>query len=570
VRSRLPLVLLLACAAAGAAWLVAGPDREEAGPGVPGAAEGGSEPHLEGRGGGRPRPEEVVEVQILGPDGAPLSFARVTVGPRDGRHRFARVEGAPLRLPRALVEDGPIDLVLEQARAADGRALPKMVVRLGSADARRGVRIDAPRDVVVRVVDESGAAVPAASVVVYRDAPGEPGLTARRVTWTRDADDDGLARFEVLPVAPLFVRVESTAWWIPTTEAELGPTETDTVVVVPAGVAIEGRVVDPSGRGVAGAEVVASGWLEGDWWEAGATTMGDGGFRVSPVPARAVPRLVATAPRADTREDLGRAVLDDVRPGARDVLLRLPPGVSVRGIFEDERGLPLADVEATAVLLGDPAEAELEVHAERDGSFHLRRVAPGRYVVRAVQRRKEARRSGPVEIVAPSDDVRVVLRPAPTIAGRVVEERSVHGFGAWWFSGDEREQAAVEPSGAFELRGVGDAEGTLYVGGVKSNRYALLRGVRPGSERLEVTLRDGLEIHGSLEVPEGADVALVHVVLQGEGFELWAEVERDRKFRVLGVPPGAYEVSLSVDDRRGPTVARTSAGDRDLRLRLSR
>jgi hypothetical protein len=516
--------------------------------------------------------ERSASFRVVDDAGHAVAHARVLVTSKTlGRLLFEDLTG-PLDLGQRWL-DAHAEVIVESPRDANGLPLPlrPLVVRLaasGTGDVP--LRLERGREAEVRVMDDRGDPVARAHVHVL---PADPDADARALFWNTPSwaftDAGGTVRFEGLPRVALEVEVEGQASWEDSVRTPL-PVGVEAVVVVrDAGRTIEGTVVGPDGRPVPRVRVTAGGWQEGTWWETGATTDSEGQFRVTGLAPSGTPRLTAT-PDAETAKALHvvSAIRDDVRTGSVDVVIRLAPAAAIRGEVVDESGraVPEFEIEATAVGETPPSDPVDAGPLAGTNRFSLDGLAPGRWRLEAVARGADPGRSRPVEVDAPAEGVRVVLERARVIAGRIVDERA-KGYFAWWFAPSLKAHAPVEPDDTFRIAGVRDEVGTLYVGSERSDRYALLRDVRPSAAPIDVLLVEGLRVEGRVEIAKGADPALVYVVLAGDGFELWAEMESDRSFHVLGVPPGSYEVSLAVDDVRGPTLARTTAGATDVLVR---
>ncbi|MET0555198.1 MAG: carboxypeptidase regulatory-like domain-containing protein [Vicinamibacteria bacterium] len=192
-------------------------------------------------------------------------------------------------------------------------------------------------------------------------------------------------------------------------------------LVVRPGARVVGRLVDANERPVGGK--VAVGDLDG----------------------RPVPRLLAE-PLATEAADDGRFAIDAVPPGEHalgvtapglarqrvDVAVRegerqvdlgdvrMEVGIAIRGRVRSKAGQPIADavVRANVMRMGNDG---VEARSEADGSFVLAGLEQGMYRVTA-----EAVGYGQEDKTAETgvEPVELVLSPAGTITGRVVDERS--------------------------------------------------------------------------------------------------------------------------------------------------
>ena len=226
---------------------------------------------------------------------------------------------------------------------------------------------------------------------------------------------------------------------------------------------IEGRVLDEAGRPVVWARVQPLNRLKywnGPFYEAPVQTSDEtddrGRFRLHSLPAGSYFLAVTPPSRKQSLADtdvylrtyypgtaaLGRAEPIVVRARAETALtVRLVrvPVVQVTGTIVDTDGEPLPNQNVTLsgrpLVADDGAEWHSEVHmplaasaaSEVDGTFALKGVAAGRYVLSAVNDRGR-RQPGdsftlaemPIEVTnTPLHGLSVVLRPAATVRGRL-------------------------------------------------------------------------------------------------------------------------------------------------------
>ncbi len=269
------------------------------------------------------------------------------------------------------------------------------------------------------VVDTADRAVAGAEVILGRDSVsrrGDPAFEGRATT-----DDEG--RFEVAHVAAGRYRLEVVGtgyapFSMPGVEVSRSADDVDHgIVALEPGVTVEGWVVDPEGRPVAGAGIFVE--IHGKERSRG-----------------------AKEPIASSGED-GRFVIADRRAGERlDIVARLdgflaaerssvevPPsdpllltlqllvGWTVSGVVVDSLGQPVAGAEVR--LAGGPRRDP--VWSGSDGAFELSGVADGTYALRAGH--DDFADAIPEEVVVAGRAVEglvLELAPGATILGRLL------------------------------------------------------------------------------------------------------------------------------------------------------
>jgi protocatechuate 3,4-dioxygenase beta subunit len=287
-----------------------------------------------------------------------------------------------------------------------------------------------------------------------------------------------------------------------------------------------------------------------------------------------------------------RRVEVSVRVGAQadagDIALEV--GLAIRGKVKDKAGAPVADARIEAMpssrVLPGRWTAPRDARSEADGSFAVAGLDPGPYRLRVLAPGfAEAER--PAE--AGADKVEIVLSPAGTITGLVVDEkdRPVEAFhavarsaaregrGIHRYSGTE---ATAHPEGRFTLE---DLDEGTYVVEVTASEHpgATVSDVKvtPGTSTDvgRVRLTAGGTVKGIVVDTSGGAIsgARVMVVPHDPGFPsifgLEAESDMGGAFEILGVPLGTVDVTarhpsfaegqvagLEVETGKGPAEAR--------------
>lgn len=447
--------------------------------------------------------------RVVRPDGSPAIGAEVTVfvgaadrqgdgraawTDADGRFGFDDVAASEVELSASL-------------RAEDLYAPTRRSVAEETPVTLRLQPAPLPGFVLVRVLDPDGRPVAHANVIgAFGEVHASEFVTAGRALLDLRAADAGrpAARTGTLEVRdasdergrPLPVGVASVDGVRPGTVVE---------VRLPRERTIEGRVVGPDGRGVAGVRVVAVAATgpEAGWWTAspwmwsivdGVRSDGDGRFRVGRLGDGA--HLVAALP-TEAWAPTGPVPADT---GARDVVLRLRAADVATVTVRDADGRP---VEGATVVAADVDETM------RDD------------VLPELLRRDD---------VGPS--------------------------------------ATTDAAGVARLGGLDAARGYLLGVRPPATRPELVPHVdarwRPGATA--VALAPGLEVAGMVVGAAGTPVAGVDVTcVDALGVARRQTTRGDGAFRFRGLSPGEVEVVARWFDPAAPPATRASRGSRAAR-----
>jgi len=426
------------------------------------------------------------------------------------------------------------------------------------------------------VVDAAGRPVPGAVVQVFFDRTRPDRLDVRRGLLDLQSALDPLAearawrdgRFDVsdLPPGRYVVRISAPGYatafregvWVTNDERA-----TALHVILDRGAGYEGRVLDPEGRGIANARVIAIAFPDRNSTRLDrveTTTSSDGRFRLDGLVAgtRYFVEAWATgyAPAGRFLEPKEIEPLD----------ITLVPSGRVEGVITDATNeAPVPGAEVTLVAGTANTLSPVATLTDADGRYALDHVSPGPILLFAAKAPGypastfDMRSSGGLKVVA--GEITVVnraLEPGRVALGRVTDESGRPVAYATLAFADAANRAEGEETA------LTDVDGLYRVSGLRANRTYEVWITAPGyapptgdeEARLEVT-GDGLEIRrdfvlargatlsGTVKDPQGAPVrgARVQVHAQGERrvrervHDLVAVTAPTGHWRIQGVPP---------------------------------
>lgn len=514
---------------------------------------------IEVRGGeGRPVPRALVRW-----DGRPLAVT----GP-DGRLELAAPEG-----------DSTVTVESREGWRA------QVVVPVG-ASGIVPVRLKPPGKIGGKVV-EADTGRPVAGALVWGGWP-MAGPAVR-------SGEAGAFEVEAPPLPGSWVNATAVGYF--PGERQLAAKGAATLKLEPAATLL-GQVVDPEGRPVAGAWIAADPPQRRDGGSRQSTSRSqeDGGFRLQGLLYGGVYELTAVR-EGFARSKAPATVAPRGKPSSR-VRIVLSEGHTATGRVVDAEGQP---VEGAEVQLLDPKHDREESRATTgpDGRFDLRRLEPGRKMLRAGHPDHAPVFLPRIEIAkeTPVFDLGTVTLPASgTIEGRVTDTRGrplegaeVRAFPAarermpgWIFGGGERSGGVrTRPDGTFRIERL--ERGARFNVTAKHPGYvhADVPGVEaPTEEPIRIEMKAALTLAGQVVNPEGApvpDAAVAQVEdspLGGTSIDTAASTDSDGRFRVTGLSPGSLDLIVTADGysaRRLRAIPIPEAGKpEDLRIILER
>ncbi len=449
-----------------------------------------------------------------------------------------------------------------------------MFVRLASAR----VRVEADHDPEGEVRSAELLVVPGAATeltlvlvpagvrgVVVDAEDGHPIagalLSAEDLPWNvpgATSDDAGAFRFALVPfeaAALVAVAPGYKAARVALGAREDQP-EPNLRVALRRGDPVDGVVLDPDSRPLAGAKVVA---CEGQPSEARVDSGEEGAFHLPPSAAGcdAIALHDQMAPSEPVHVDGG------------PLTLRLGPGGGIEGRAVDDRGRAIDSFSIGVEAFSAPHGMRTDVKPAtfQGGAFRLEHLVPGTYVLTASTAGRPPARSDPIDVRsgALTDGVRILLTSGGVLVGRVVDERNAPLTGVDLrfdlvsaVAGSDA-SAKTDDSGRYRLEGTPRGPFTLKVGR-EGFRTKLLSGlfVEPGrtiTQDVVLTAMDGgagMELGGigANIQPAGGGIAFT-AVFPGDPADRAGLKAGDRLVRIDGEDIAALSAEDAIQRVRG-------------------
>jgi hypothetical protein len=426
---------------------------------------------------------------------APLPEARVTVihvghtrffdvrTDADGRFRIG-----PLPASRYLL-----------AISAEGW-MPGLFTSLDPEERESRLTLYRPQRITGRVLS-GGVPVPGVEVLVE---PLSLGSESRQVK----TDAEGRFLFESLRMDHYRLSVEKAGRFALAYVTEYVPWS-DVVLELGKAFFVEGRVRDEAGRPVPNAHLRSYDSEVGSFLFQGARTGPDGRYRLGPV--KAGPHSFNI--EAERHREVS-GVEHELAEGSGPVDFMLERASPVQGTVVDTNGHPLAHIALSLVRPGRPnprhGNTVDTTRSDAEGRFGLDAFEAGPYLLDV---RDETVLPEQLEVLAPSEGVRVVLRRGGSVVGSFTDHQGIpltQGSVMLWdlgATGGVVRTAQVDQVGRFLLRGVAPGRYMLEAS-------HLIAGVERSAAR-SVEVRDGEQVEASLQLEVGR--TLSGVVVDGAG-----------------------------------------------------
>ena len=405
--------------------------------------------------------------------------------------------------------------------------------------------------------------------------------------WSAKTDANGVAMLRGVGSvwAPLHVAAEGFAPAAQMVSWSGEPAEPKRIsIVLERGASIAGRVLDPEGKPVAEARVVATSASEPfpvvDPRRDGVLTGADGTFQI---PAVSAGTWRLTASHAAHGPATSAPITVDGARAKTNVELKLEAGASIKGKVVDTNGKPVESAEVRVVARG-----HLEWRARRQALTG----ADGTFVVSALPRRAmdvvASHETGASAIVAADLSEKTAAEVTLTLdlqgviegvvvdkAGQPVGDAQVIASPVW--SGNTGDQLAwsvrgiqetvTDQGGAFRLTGMPTGDYKVRAGrpGASEEMLSLATPViaKPGGAKLRLLVAGDGRVIGKVALPEGKAPGRFFIRIGDYGMPFSSE---DGSF-ALPVAAGKHTISISglgFVEKRQPDVAVTEGKDTDL------
>ncbi len=348
---------------------------------------------------------------------------------------------------------------------------------------------------------------------------------------------------------------------------------------------LEGQVVGPDGKGVAGADV----WLS-SVPPRRAKSDEDGSF--------AFDKLVERTYQLSAKQGelIGGPVTYKLTAKSDPVVVRLAEGASVVVTVVDEAQQPVAGAEVRG---GEPAERG-SARTDARGEATIRPVHPG-YVAVTAAAQGYAPGGGFTTIGSPGavGHLKITLRKGFPVSGRVIDEAGapvglakVSVRGGWWTRDDDDDGEAGDGDGApaAPRLAITDRDGKFTIPAVASgtHRLSAVDGVHAPATSEPVTVGDGAvtgvtitmtaggTLSGRVADTAGKPVPYATVQVGGAGRAMWMVAARrvtcddQGAFEIRGIPRGKLSVRAESDQAasRIIEVDLTERGRQEVKLVL--
>ena len=506
------------------------------------------------------------EVRALGADRDGLSFV---LGEAESTGLFTAADGS---------------FALEDL--APGRTLDLVVTHPGYGPASApGVAVPTPSPLRIvlrptarvagRVIDADGKPVAGATVGVFEDARGFSSSRSMGADPKQEiADDEGGFVFADVPPGAFGLSAEAPRHQsaeLRGLEVKPGQELAGVEIVLPAGAAVEGRVLSPEGSPVANARVAVAEASRGGTFSFSSQRAGtdaDGHYRIEGI-APGPHTLQAQA------EGYRRAVRDvEAKGETRGVDFQLDRGLEVSGRVIDTAGNSFA---GAVVFLAGTVHDSRVTDSQEDGSFRIAGLDNGQYSLRASPRGLDSVSADG------SAETAVTLAGAP-VSGIELRISAAEGTVAGRLTGLDLSQLSrvrVWVDSMFHLGSV-DADGNYRVVHLQPGAqtvHAIVPDtplhaegsvtIEPGAAeaRLDLHFGGGHALSGVV-LRNGEPLAEAGLLLGGPGDPQRGSTDHEGGFRFAGLADGSYVLSVITPNGARHSEKVEISGDQTIRVEL--
>ncbi len=409
-----------------------------------------------------------VDIQVVGPDKAPVTEAQVMVFDYANKKTFVEKtdETGHVHADLSRIEDGRLgDITI----AAKGFGVAFSDVR----GANLTIKLEREKYVAGEVRDATGQPVEGATVRIYSVTIGNvqhPIFAPLAEAFTARTQGDGSWIIGGLPASTQVVAVLDDAAYVfdvvKTPLSALAISEAPPLTARP-GASLVGRVLDEAGRGVAEIEVSTM-YISralGSWHSSKARSDADGFYRVDSLPAGTYAFTVEDALDQRVAKALEKQTLEAGEAQNHD--FKLEQALFISGTVVDEAtGKPLQDVSVYSSGPHNPRSAAREVKDQTDekGHYRLPAISGTNWLYLSGKRGYPASN---IEVEVSADQNKTVdfaLRKGLSLSGTTVDAKGEPLPGVFLFvTSKNGERTGVTSDGQGRWEALGLAAGPLTI-----------------------------------------------------------------------------------------------------------
>ncbi len=531
-------------------------------------------------------PERVtVEGRVTDPDGKAVVRGQVRVwyGPRGKRNSQASgsITGGYFRV-RIVTTESEVDVEVTSAHDATNRPVNYLPDRekdlaIGAA---LSVRLTRGLEVSGTVTEMSGKGIAGIQIRVNKKGQQNYG-------WygygggknSARSDEDGNWTVKGLKEGEYTVSVTPGGSWITPEKQQVRAGQKDVAIKLIKGLAIKGRVLDPDGEPLPGANVWAAETASskasrgagkgGHDWMASmrlrTQTGSDGSYEIKGLPENTL--FNVSGGGNGSEQPFISDTVKDVAAGTTNVILNLGFGLLIEGDVYGPDGEPVR----SAWINANPVDPKAGLRAANvslnnsSNHFKLGPLKPGRYRITVQVRGSTYGNPASQEVDAGAQGLRFVCIEPQVVTGRLLGD-DIQGFNVYYAGKNGSTMSTrVGQDGTFTIRNVKSPTGTLYANKRGDDRYARLTGVEAGGGAYDLELIPGEVITGYVDgLPQSKHRPQVYAY--GHGIWISGKVESDGAFVISGLPPGTYRVQGWMSGGQIPQKTGVDAGTEGLVL----